>query len=97
MSEDDIQHTIGVIDRYVRGQCHPGTFMEAVLCNNLKEAFMWADENNRRYMFDIANYCYNSIPVECWGSKEKFEAWFDPEQHVELKKLLKEGADGSRY
>ena len=88
MSKADIQCAIDTIDRYVRGQCYPGTFMTAVLCNNLKEAFMWADENNRRYMFDIVNYCYNNIPSECWGSKTKFEAWFDPAQHTGLKKLL---------
>jgi len=97
MAEADIQGTLEAIERYVKHQCRPGSFLEAVLRNNLKEAFMCADENNIKYMFDIVNYCYNKIPSQCWGSEEEVKAWLDPEQLVELKAQLKEDPLGTRY
>jgi hypothetical protein len=66
--------TKGGIDRYVRDGCMPGSFVRAVLENDLREAFARADENNTREMFSIVEYCYNKIPGGCWGSPARVNA-----------------------
>ena len=63
------------IDRYVKDHCPPGSFLRAVLENDLKESFGRADEDNIRDMFEIVSYCYNEIPIACWGSPEKVKQW----------------------
>ena len=63
------------IDRYVRDRVPTGNFLRAVLSNNLTQAFMRADDESRRDLFEIARYCYNDIPANCWGSPEKVKAW----------------------
>jgi len=68
----------GVIEslkNYVEVGVPPGGFLEAVLSNDLKEAFGRADINNRYAMFDIVSYCWNHIPSQCWGSKETVTEW----------------------
>ncbi len=57
------------------GDSHLGSFVRAVLENNLREAFGQADLTSREYLFEIMQYCYNEIPTTCWGSKENVEAW----------------------
>lgn len=56
------------IDNYVTRHIDPGDFLQAVLANDLREAFGRADEENRYAMFDIVAYCWNNIPSNCWGS-----------------------------
>lgn len=63
------------LDRYVMHRVPTGNFLCAVLANNLMEAFGRADINNRYLLFDICSYVYNEIPVNCYGSEEKVNAW----------------------
>lgn len=65
------------IDRYVEDRCPPGSFLTAVLSNDLKESFGRADEENIRDMFEIVSYCYNEIPFDCWGSPERVKHWLE--------------------
>lgn len=60
---------------YVEFGVKPGSFLTAVICNDLKESFARADENNIRRMFDIVSFFYNEVPLSCWGSKENMETW----------------------
>jgi len=66
------------IDRYVNQGIPPGGFLEAVLSNDLKGALGRADEENRRDLFEIVQYCYMEIPSDCWGSAEKVSEWLKP-------------------
>ena len=68
------------IRRYVDHRIPPGGFVTAVLENNLKEAFMRADDGNIAAMFEIVSYCYNEIPGTCWGSPERVAAWLANEE-----------------
>ena len=52
-----------------------GGFLQAVLENNLMEAFKRADVENRERMYDIVSYVYNKMPSDCWGSPKKVAAW----------------------
>ena len=62
---------------YIERGIKPGSFMEAVICNNLTLACMYADDINRYRLFDIVNFFYNEAPSACWGSKEKMEKWIE--------------------
>ena len=63
------------LQRYVDHGVPTGSFLQAVLENDLKESFARADDDNRDALFEIVNHCYNEIPGNCWGSPEKVEAW----------------------
>lgn len=61
--------------RYVEERVPTGGFLEAVLCNDLKEAFGRADLENRRNLGAIVYWLYNSAPADCWGSPKKVRDW----------------------
>jgi len=63
------------LKRYAEHKIMTGDFLKAVLENDLQMAFARADEDNVKDMLQIVRYCYNDLPSECWGSKEKVEAW----------------------
>jgi hypothetical protein len=53
----------------------PGDFLTAVLCNDLREACLRADDTNKHKLFDYVRFFYNQTPVDCWGGPLSFEAW----------------------
>jgi len=63
------------IDQYVAHGICTGSFLTAVLENNLIQAFACADEDNLANMFHIVSYVYNHVPTACYGSPEKMAAW----------------------
>lgn len=66
---------VEALKRYVENRCPTGDFLEAVLSNDLREAFGRADEHNRETMFEIVCYCWNELPAVCWGSRERVKDW----------------------
>ena len=71
------ESTKNTIDRYVSDRIPTGSFVEAVLCNNLKEAIGQADTENLRDIKEIVQYCYWEIPGSCWGSPEAVKNWLN--------------------
>ena len=67
--------TKGMIDRYAKDGVQPGGFLTAVLSNDLFDALNRADMHNRESIFSICEYIYNKIPMECWGTRAKVDAW----------------------
>ena len=63
------------LDRYVDHRVPTGGFLNAVLENDLREAFSRADFINRYCLFEIVSYCWNEIPAICWGSYGKVDEW----------------------
>lgn len=61
----------GALERYLNNGISPGSFMTAVLENNLMEAFGRADTFNAANMKNIIGYVYNHVPSNAWGSAEK--------------------------
>ena len=60
---------------YIENGIEPGSFMSAVICNDLMEAFGRADMINKLCMFDIVRFFYNEAPAGCHGSPATMDAW----------------------
>lgn len=56
------------LDRYVNEGIMPGSFLRAVLANDLASAVFNADSNNLAALKDIMLYIYNEVPSDAWGS-----------------------------
>lgn len=65
------------IDRYVQDHIQTGSFTEAVLCNDLKEAIGRADSTALYNLPHIVAYLYNDCPAICWGSTKKVNDWLN--------------------
>ena len=68
------EHMHSGIIGYIEHGWQPGSFLNAVLCNNLFEAASCADDINRQYLFSYAQLLYE-IPRACWGSQEVVDEW----------------------
>ena len=68
-------HMRDVARDYIEKGYLPGSFLTAVLSNNLVEAFGKADELNRRSLWAWAQWLYNDVPQDAWGSMEKVKAY----------------------
>jgi hypothetical protein len=67
--------TIETLQAWIENARPMGGFCEAVVSNNLKEAFARADEDNIRAMFHIVSWMYNEAPTLCWGSEQSLTEW----------------------
>ena len=68
-------HCIDGLIRYIVDGIKPGTFLQAVLRNNLVDAASHADEINRHHLFAYAVFLVSYAPSGCWGSAEAVKAW----------------------
>lgn len=68
-------HIQGAMQRYIEKGIDPGSFLTAVLCNDLMGAMGKADEINRERLWDICCFVYNDAPSVCHGSIEAFQSW----------------------
>ena len=68
-------HMHGAMERYIQNGILPGSFLEAVLSNNLRDAVARADDINRDALPDYVRFLYNHAPSFCWGSPEAVEEW----------------------
>jgi len=60
---------------YIENKIPPGSFLTAVLENNLVDAFGKADEINLARLRDWTMWLYWECPRQAWGSREKVDAW----------------------
>lgn len=67
----------GALERYLNNGIMPGSFLTAVLENNLCEAFGRADICNEHNMKNIVGYVYNHLPSNAWGSKERVTTYLE--------------------
>lgn len=68
-------HMMEGIRNYVEHGIEPGSFLSAVICNDLKGAVAAADFRNMPNLPAFVGYFYNEAPSQCWGSNEKMIAW----------------------
>lgn len=69
------QLTLESLQRYASHGIPTGSFLHAVLCNDLMGAVGRADVWNRRALFAIVTYIHNEMPHNCHGSDALVEAW----------------------
>ena len=62
---------------YVEHRIKPGGFLQAVLSNDLFDSVARSDFENSQRLPEIIRYIYNSLPTECWGSKETVNNWLN--------------------
>jgi hypothetical protein len=67
--------------RYFVHRIEPGSFLTAVLSNDLREACACADDENAYLLFDIVFWLYNHAPRLAWGSPARVEDWLRTTVH----------------
>ena len=65
------------IKRYLAYGIPSGSFLTAIIQNNLSQAYQQADSENLRNIPAYVAYFYNECPMRCWGSPKKMTAWID--------------------
>lgn len=71
------EYTKQEIDRWVSHGTPDGSFVMAVLENDLRGAIFSADGDNCKNLKDVVKYVMWEIPAVCWGSKEAVRDWPD--------------------
>ena len=66
---------LGGIHRYIEQGIPPGSFLTAIIENDLKAAVERADDENMANLPAFVAYFYNQTPAGCWGSPENRRAW----------------------
>jgi hypothetical protein len=69
----------GGMVRYVEFGVPCGSFLKAVIDNDLKEACGRADENSIRALREIVMWFYNYSPPGCYGKAGSHDAWISRE------------------
>lgn len=62
---------------YIERGIEPGSFLYAVLCNDLMGAFGRADSVNQSRIKDYCQFLYNDAPSQSHGSAAKVNAWIE--------------------
>lgn len=68
-------HDRDSIERYIEHGIIPGSFLQAIICNDLRMAVSQADRVNTAFIPTIVRWFYNYAPSQCCGSKGRMMAW----------------------
>jgi hypothetical protein len=71
------EHMIGGLRRYIEDGIPPGSFLRAVLCNDLRRAVECADSANIHRLPDYIRFLYAHAPVGSWGSTDDYVEWIN--------------------
>lgn len=69
------QHCRDGLKLYIERGIPPGSFLEAVVSNDLREACGRADHINRYRIFDYVSFLSQYAPFVAWGSPERYHSW----------------------
>ena len=62
---------------YLTYKIPPGSFMSAVLCNDLYAACQCADGTNRFRLFGYIDFLHNEAPTKSFGSYDAYKTWLE--------------------
>lgn len=65
------EHLIDGLLLYILDGVVPGSCLEAILANDLMDAFGRADEHTARGMKAICTFLYSYAPADCHGSRKR--------------------------
>lgn len=74
------EHDRDGIHRYIENGILPGSFLQAVICNDLLASVALADLENTYFLTKIVAWFYTYAPALCWGSQERMQAWSEYRQ-----------------
>lgn len=77
-----VPYMSGAVERYLENGIEPGSFLAALICNDLREAIARADDNNGRNLTAWVQWFYNNAPSNSWGSRPAYQAWITERQSV---------------
>lgn len=63
------------VRRYFEHHQEVGGFLTALLCNDLHQTIIHADDTNARYIKQWVQWLYDNAPPGSWGSEERHAAW----------------------
>ena len=63
------------LQRYVVDRIPTGSFLHAVLCNDLIDAIGRADSESVGELQAIITFLFNEVRSDCYGSPEKVARW----------------------
>ena len=69
------EHLREGLKRYYFKGVMPGSFLRAVLENDLKGAFSSGDSESLDHLEEIVIFLYNYLPMDSWGSKKIVQDW----------------------
>jgi len=75
------EHTHEALLNYFDRCWEPGSFLMAVLKNDLMQASFRADHINRSKLPEIAAWVYHNAPTGSWGSEEIIRGWLNKNEH----------------
>ena len=72
--------------RYLDHGIPTGSFLQAVLSNDLFDAFQRADHENQHNMLGVVQYIYDNLPIGAYGSPGSYTEWIkmDPGERQEI-------------
>ena len=70
-------HLRAGLARYLVGHLHTGSFLHAVLTNNLRGAVFAADDDSLVGLLPIMRFLYNDAPADSWGSPDAVNRWLE--------------------
>lgn len=78
------------LERYVNDKIPTGSFLRAVLENDLRDAVARADAESLKVLPGLVILVHMELPSECHGSPEAVAAWLAETIEVELQQLPKD-------
>jgi len=63
------------ICNYINFGARVGSFLTALLANDLQKAVLKADDQNIKLLREYVQWLTFNAPTEAWGSYEKVNAW----------------------
>lgn len=73
-------HLIDGLVSYAVDRRPTGGFLNAVLCNDLREACARADAKSMAALPRIVQFIYHHLPADCWGSRMMMSTWLYPQK-----------------
>lgn len=68
---------VGALFRYLNDHIQPGSFLRAVLSNDLFLAISYADEDAKRSLPALVGFIHNFVPHDMYGSRELVNNWIN--------------------
>ena len=68
-------HTREALERYFLYAFEPGSFVKAVLCNDLVSSVARADHFNKPAIAGIVEWIVNNAPEGSWGHEDYYKEW----------------------